>query len=473
MESFFDQVKALQGKNATVLCMGLDPRPHFISAEDREAQNPLAAWGERMLRETADYLCCVKPNIAFYEAQGSYGWQALKQTIAVAHEIGLPVLLDAKRGDIGSTAEAYAVAAFHELQADAITLSPYLGRDSIDPFLRTPGRGLFVLCHTSNPSAHEFQSLEINGRLLYEVLAQRATQWSERVGLVVGATYPHAIERVREVAPDAWLLLPGVGAQGADEKAALAAARDNIIVPVSRGIIAQESPRLAAKSLRDKLNKARDRAKRAPDLPDLPDLSPLQQRLTEELVAINALKFGDFTLASGKQSPIYIDLRLLASHPRTLSLAARTYTELLTSGELDYDLIAPLPYAALPIGTAVSLQTGDPLIYPRKESKQYGTKRQIEGQFNPGQRALLLDDVISTSRSKIKATQTLRDAGLQVQDLVVLIDRSGGKADDQLAAHEVSLHPVMTIEAMLAHLVSRGIISHEQQAEVERFLREE
>ncbi len=115
---------------------------------------------------------------------------------------------------------------------------------------------MFVLCHTSNPSADDFQSLEIDGRLLYEIVAERATQWSERVGLVVGATYPHAIERVRQAAPDAWLLLPGVGAQGADEKAALAAARHHMIVPVSRGIIAQANPREAAKRWRDRLNQA-------------------------------------------------------------------------------------------------------------------------------------------------------------------------------------------------------------------------
>lgn len=253
---FFEDVRRLQQEKSTVLCMGLDPRPNFLSAEDHDAENPLLAWGERMLREAGDYVCCVKPNIAFYEAQGSIGWDALKETIAKAHEMGLPVLLDAKRGDIGSTADAYAKAVFDELQADAVTLSPYLGRDSIDPFLRVPGRGMFVLCHTSNPSADEFQSLEIDGRLLYEIVAQRATQWSERVGLVVGATYPHAIERVRQAAPDAWLLLPGVGAQGADEKAALVAARHHMIVPVSRGIIAQPNPREAAKRLRDRLNRA-------------------------------------------------------------------------------------------------------------------------------------------------------------------------------------------------------------------------
>jgi uridine monophosphate synthetase len=466
MQNFYEGVEKLQRAYATVLCLGLDPRPHYLTTEDRSAANPLAAWGERMIRATADYLCCIKPNIAFYEAQGAYGWEALKQTIAVAHEIGLPVLLDAKRGDIGSTAEAYAVAAFHELEADAITLNPYLGRDAIDPFLKTEGRGLMIVCHTSNPSADEFQTLEVNGRPLYEVVAMRATQWSDHVGLVMGATFPHAIAAVREIAPEAWLLLPGVGAQGGDEKAALAAARHKMIVPVSRAILEADNPREVAKNLRDKFNRARDHETTLPPK----RLTPLQQQLTDALVAIGAVKFGDFTLASGNQSPIYVDLRLLASHPRTLNLAARAYADLLTHRHLQYDLIAALPYAALPIGTAVSLQTGDPLIYPRKEAKEYGTKRNIEGQWNAGQTAVMLDDLVSTGGSKVKAADPLREAGLTINDIVVLIDRSGGKAASELAAHGLTLHSVMTLESMLGYLVQRGSVSQGKAEEVGKYL---
>ncbi len=467
MRDFFDLVEGLQRSYTTVLCLGLDPRPHYLTAADREDENPLAAWGERMLRATADYICCVKPNSAFYEAQGSYGWAALKRTIATAHELGLPVLLDAKRGDVGSTAEAYAVAAFHELEADAITLSPYLGRDSIDPFLQVPGRGLFVLAHTSNPSADEFQTLEVNGRPLFEVVAQRATQWSERVGLVVGATYPHAVAAVRSVAPEAWLLLPGIGAQGGDERPVLAAARHNMIVPVSRAILVAEDPREAAKTLRDKFNRARQAAPPAAE-----SLSYLQKSVIEALLAINAVKFGEFTLASGNSSPIYIDLRLLASHPRVLNLVARAYAELLGGSEMRYELLAALPYAALPIGTAVSLQTGDPLIYPRKEAKAYGTKRAIEGSFRAGQVAVMLDDLVSTGGSKVEAVGPLREAGLKVEDILVLIDRSGGRAERELAEHGLRLHSVITMEQILAHLAARGSISAQQRATVERYLSE-
>ncbi|HEX8683517.1 MAG TPA: hypothetical protein VF707_14445, partial [Ardenticatenaceae bacterium] len=172
------------------------------------------------------------------------------------------------------------------------------------------------------------------------------------------------------------------------------------------------------------------------------------------------------------KSPIYIDLRLLASHPRVLNLVARAYAELLTDGTLEYDLIAPLPYAALPIGTAVSLQTGDPMIYPRKETKEYGTKRNIEGSFAAGQIAVMLDDLISTGGTKVQSVQPLRDAGLQVSDILVLIDRSGGRGRAELAEHGLLLHSVMTLETMLDHLATRRLISRAQKQEVERFLAE-
>lgn len=466
MHDFFEQVESLQQSYATILCLGLDPRPHYLTEADRQAENPLAAWGERMLRETADYICCVKPNSAFYEAQGSYGWEALKQTIAIAHEIGIPVLLDAKRGDIGSTAEAHAVAAFHELEADAITLSPYLGRDTMQPFLKVAGRGLFVLCHTSNPSADDVQLLDVQGRSLYEVVAERATQWSDRIGLVVGATYPHAIAAVREAAPEAWLLLPGVGAQGADEKAAIAAAGQRMIVPVSRGIIAADDPRQAARELRDKLNRAADRSVAAP----APALSRRQQAVAETLLSIGAVRFGQFTLASGAQSPFYIDLRLLASHPRALSLVARAIGDLIAEKALDFDVLAALPYGALPIGVAVSLQSGDPLIYPRKEVKGYGTQRQIEGIYEAGQVALVLDDLVTTGGTKVKGAEPLRHAGLTVNDIVVLIDRSVGGAATELATHGMALHAVLTMEAMIDHLATQDLISAEQRKTVARYL---
>lgn len=463
---FFARVGALQAERTTLLCLGLDPRPSFLTDEDHADARPLVHWGRRMLEAAAPYICCVKPNSAFYEANGAEGWEALSATIAAAHEMGLPVLLDAKRGDIGSTAEAYALAVFGQLGADAVTLSPYLGRDSADPFLRYAGRGLFLLCHTSNPGAGAFQTLEVNGRPLYEVVAAHASRWSPRVGLVVGANYPHAVERVREAAPHSWLLLPGVGAQGADPRPALTAGGERLLVPVSRAILGADDPAGAARALRDRLNGAREGVVTAP----AGALPPPLARLADRLVEIGAIRLGEFTLKSGQSSPIYLDLRLLASEPRALAQAARAYHELIEQRAIPFDRLAALPYAALPIGTAVSLQSGSPLIYPRKESKEYGTARRIEGTFEPGERALILDDLVSTGGSKVEGAAPLRAAGLEVSDIVVLIDRSGGRAAGELAPHGLRLHAVMRLEQILDHLVAGGRIDDGARERVHAFL---
>lgn len=467
----FDRIQHRQETLETALCLGLDPRPEWFIAADRAAPNPWFAWGRRLIQATADYVCCVKPNSAFYEAGGAEGLEGLRATIGLAHERGLPVLLDVKRGDIGSTARAYASAAYEWLDADAVTINPYLGADSATPFLKDPERGVFVLCHTSNPGAAEFQTRLVGGRPLYEVVAERATGWSERVGLVVGATYPEAIAGVRRVAPQAWLLLPGVGTQGGDLEAAVAAAGGRFILPTSRAIATAQDPAAAARALRAAIAAAYAQHDRAlgeeTDREPGPMVSHLQETLILDLHRIRAVQFGEFTLVSGLSSPIYIDLRLLPSDPPTLARTAAAYADLLR--RLRFDRLAAIPYAALPIGAAVALETGYPLIYPRKEVKAHGRQRTIEGHFAPGERVVVLDDLITTGGSKIEAVGALRDAGLVVEDIVVLIDRQAAGAPD-LAAHGLRLHAVLTLGQILAVLAARNSISSAERAAVEAYL---
>jgi uridine monophosphate synthetase len=418
--------------------------------------------------------------------------EGLRATLAYAHERGLPTLLDAKRGDIGSTAEAYARAVYEWLGADAVTLNPYLGADAIMPFLHDSTRGVFVLCHTSNPSAGEFQARLIEGRPLFEAVAEQATAWSDRVGLVVGATYPDAIARIRRIAPEAWLLLPGVGPQGGDLEAAVAAARTRFIIPVSRAIATAEEPAAVARSLRDAIQSiwshpkgrrasiastsAHPLARTCPDPGDRDGIRDggagvkphPHEQLILDLHRVGAIQFGEFTLASGLSSPIYIDLRLLPSDPAVLSRVAAAYAVLL--GALSFDRLAAIPYAALPIGTAVALQMGRPLIYPRQEIKTHGRRRAVEGHFEPGERVAVLDDLITTGGSKIEAVQALRDAGLIVEDVVVLIDRQSTGAMD-LRAHGLRLHAVLTLEEMVAGLADQDIISQAERTIVEQYLK--
>jgi uridine monophosphate synthetase len=460
---FYRRLAETARRNDSLLCVGLDPRPEKLALGD-----DLFSFNRRIVDATRDLACVYKPNSAFYEAAGPEGLEALHQTIAYIHETaGVPVILDAKRGDIGSTAAAYARAAYEVWGADALTVNPYLGHDSVTPFTAYADRGVFLLCHTSNPGATDLQTLPCPSRPLYERVAGQAAAWG--TGLVVGATYPEALARVRALAPEAWILLPGVGAQGGDLEAALAAGLRadglGVVVNSSRGILYAADPRQAALDLRAQINAARAGRDAIPPY-------STQTALTLALADIGAVQFGEFTLASGKKSPIYVDLRLLASHPAVLRPVALAYADLLRGILGNWELgvrLAAIPYAALPIGTAVALETGLPLIYPRKEAKEHGRARQIEGEFQPGDRAVVLDDLITTGGSKLAAIEPLAAAGLEVRDVVVLIDREQGGRED-LAEAGYRLHAVLSLREMLDTLVAAGRISAGQRDEVATFL---
>jgi uridine monophosphate synthetase len=190
----------------------------------------------------------------------------------------------------------------------------------------------------------------------------------------------------------------------------------------------------------------------------------MSNELIEGLHALGAVQFGTFTLKSGATSPVYMDLRLLVSDPPLLARVARAYADVLAG--LSFDRIAAIPYAGLPIGAAVAIETGKPLIYPRKEVKSYGTGRAIEGLHHAGETAVLLDDVISSGASKVEAIHTLEAAGLVVRDVVVLIDRQGGGAAD-LEGAGYQLHSVLTLSDVVAALAAQGRIT-DQQAETVR-----
>lgn len=282
MVDFPSRLRRAWQRSGSLLCVGLDPDPARFPAHLAQAPQAIFEFCKAIVDATADLACAFKPQIAYFAAHRAEDQlEALIDHIKSRHP-DIPVVLDAKRGDIGSTAEQYAIEAFERYRADAVTASPYMGFDSITPYLDHPGRGVFLLCRTSNAGGSDLQSLEVGSGKLYEHVARlAATRWnaSGRLGLVVGATFPGELARVRQLAPELPLLVPGIGAQGGDVAATVKAGCDHeglgMLVNSSRAILyAGSGPdfadraREAARLTRDQINACREAGGRAADSGD-------------------------------------------------------------------------------------------------------------------------------------------------------------------------------------------------------------
>ena len=268
MESFFTFLEKRVDDCSSLLCIGLDP--HIPDLREPTAASALD-FCLHLVKQTAPYAAVFKPNAAFFEVFGAEGWTALKQVIEAIHEesarLGsrIPVVLDAKRGDIASTAEAYAKSAFENLGVDCITLSPYLGKDSIEPFIQNPEKGVFLLCKTSNAGSMDLQNLLVmpigsdSPMPMYNYVAQLAQQWNtnNNIGIVVGATHPQIMSNIRATVPGMWFLAPGTGAQGGELELALKSGlrKDGkgMLINVSRSMARAQNPKQAAAELRDQI----------------------------------------------------------------------------------------------------------------------------------------------------------------------------------------------------------------------------
>jgi len=263
METFISFLEKRVDDCSSLLCVGIDP--HVTDLESPTAASALT-FSLNLVKQTARYAAAFKPNAAFFEVFGAEGWTALKQVIEAINEESdrmgsrIPIILDAKRGDISSTAEAYAKSAFESLGADCITLNPYLGKDSIDPFIGYKQKGVFLLCKTSNKGSGDLQDVTLsNGETMYVHVAKLAEAWNEKnnIGLVVGATHIDAMKSIREAAPNLWFLAPGVGTQGGELDAALNAGLradgKGLLLPMSRSISRAENPGKAAAAIRDEI----------------------------------------------------------------------------------------------------------------------------------------------------------------------------------------------------------------------------
>ena len=350
MESFFNKLETRVNEINSLLCVGLDPHSKEIASFSQDKCEAAFLFCKRLIDATLPYAACYKPNAAFFEALGENGVATLEKVLKEIPS-NVPILLDVKRGDIGSTAAAYAQACYDHLNADAVTLSPLMGWDSVAPFVTgeynstenlkndnekvSPiysqisyyletyaNKGAFLLCKTSNPGSNDLLALNlVSNETVYERIARLAEKWSASsgasLGLVVGATDSVALAKARQAAgPKVWILAPGVGAQGGNlEEAATAGLNQDgtaMLIPVSRGISRADDPGLAAKELFEKINAVRQNLQNAP-IPEEESIKPYQKEFLEFSLEQGVLKFGSFVLKSGRTSPYFFNAGLFAT----------------------------------------------------------------------------------------------------------------------------------------------------------------
>jgi len=264
--NFQDKLDKAVEKNNSLLCVGLDSNFDKLPEKFKKLSNPQFEFNKWVIEQTHDLVCAYKPNWAFYEARGDQGMKELKLTMKYLKKKYPEVITiaDAKRADIGSTNEGYVKSIFDWLGFDAVTLHPYLGKEAVEPFLNRKDKGCIVLCRTSNPGAGEFQDLKVEGKPVWQTVAEQVRdKWNENGNclLVAGATYPEELAKIRKLVGEMWLLVPGIGAQGGDvEKTVKAGVNSKgvgMIINSSRGIIFADNPRLEAEKLKDEINKYR------------------------------------------------------------------------------------------------------------------------------------------------------------------------------------------------------------------------
>ncbi|POM68557.1 Orotidine 5'-phosphate decarboxylase [Phytophthora palmivora] len=426
--SFFTSLRARVAAVDSLLCVGLDPHVAELPEATAAAAQTFCL---NLIEQTHHVAAAYKPNSAFFEAFGAEGITALHAVIKAIPE-GIPVLLDAKRGDISTTAAAYAVSAFDKLEAHAITLAPYMGQDSIDPFVRGhPERGCFVLCKTSNPSANDFQTLPVGSRALFEEVAAKCEQWNseDNVGLVVGATDVEALRRVRAVTPNLWILAPGIGAQGGNLEEAVTAGLSadglGLLVPVSRGISKAANPKEAAESLRDAINAVRKTKVAAASTVVANSTS---NEFIKFALSFGVLKFGDFTLKSGRKSPYFFNAGLFRTG-RALGQLGKFYAQAIHDSGVEFDVLFGPAYKGITLAAAVAIAYADmygvdiPFAYNRKEAKDHGEGGVLVGADMTGKKVLIIDDVITAGTAIREAFGILEKTNAQVSGVCISLDR--------------------------------------------------
>ena len=471
---FFDKLHQASDRNQSLLCVSLDPNPEIwpksYGSEDTISYNlwGIKEWLEFLIVETTDLVCAYKLTLEFYQVLGSSGLGLLRQTLTAIPD-HIPIILDAKYSGI-DTSTIFARTIFSDWQVDAVTLNPYTGQDEVAPFLLYPEKFVFILCATANPSATVLQEYPSPESPFYLQLLKEAKTWGtpEQVGLQVGGS-AEVLARIRNMAPERLILASGIPSASQELKNILElelnANGEGLIIPVPQETLGSSSPRKLVRGLRDEINHFRvEIAQNNPTCSLwLPDVCLLNEHPHKDLILqlydIGCIQFGEFVQASGATFPYYIDLRTIISHPQVFEKVLSTYGDILQ--ELSFDRIAGIPYGSLPTATGLGLRLNYPIIFPRKEVKDHGTRRLVEGKFCEGETVVVVDDILITGKSVMEGAAKLKSVGLLIEDIVVFIDHEEG-VKDRLEQNGYRAHAVLTISEIALTLYEAGRLELKQ-----------
>jgi uridine monophosphate synthetase len=473
--NFTDKLNQAIATNNSLLIVGLDPNPEMMSPDYQQGDQDnlikrLEAWLLWVISSTRARVCAYKPTLGFYQALGIEGLQLLEQILA-AIPSSMPIILDAKHSDL-NTSSVFAKTIFEQWQVDAVTLTPFAGQDHAAPFLVYSDKAVFILSHTSNPKAEILQRYPDQEQPFYLQLVKEAQSWAtpEQLYLEVGTIDSEVLEKIRAIAPERTILLRSLWSGNKNNleslvNAGLNNSGEGLLIPIPQDFIASDNLSSKVAELNQQINTYRESKTSQVSSCEIwtPDVCLLTQHPYQDLILqlfdIGCLLFGEYVQASGAIFSYYIDLRKIISNPQLFNQVLSAYGDIVE--KLEFDRIAGIPYGALPTATGLALNLQRPMIFPRKEVKAHGTRRLIEGNFNPGEKVVVIDDILISGKSVMEGADKLKSAGLEIEDIVVFIDHEGG-VKKRLANNGYRAHSVLSISEITDTLYESGRINQEQ-----------
>jgi uridine monophosphate synthetase len=515
---FFVQLTEAIAARQSLLMTGLDPNPEMLQSwaqrrgmANRSFLSQARHWIKAVVEETSPHVCAIKASLGFYQALGPLGLELLLEVRDLVPR-DLPLIIDAKHGDLNSST-ALAHYLFRDLAVDAVTLSPLAGQDIAAPFLLYADKAVVITCRSSNPAAKRIQYHPSDADPLFLQIVRECQLWGtpDQLLLEVGTSDPAVLGQVRQAAPERVLMLRSIWSE--EERldgllqAGLNPAADGLLLPLPQNLLVEDDLGEQAAALKAMINRRRERwlsqqpasaadscavwlpgaddgadrevwaegaVQPAGDAADerasadpaaIPSGGDPLASLILELFDIGCLLFGEYVQASGAVFNYYIDLRQIISDPNLFHRVLHGYSALLE--QLAFDRIAGIPYGSLPTATGLSLALHKPLIYPRKEVKAHGARRLIEGDFQEGDRVVVVDDILITGGSVLEGIGKLESSGLTVRDVVVFIDHGGERdrhARERLAAAGYRTHAVLDIARITRVLLAAGRLTPQQAA---------